>query len=101
MEAVAIAVKKAAIRCRIVSTRQPVTFRIVRREVEGEILTIIPSKVWRYQNTHYMTGEVLSEGMVIEQIVTMMSRWRPSFLRTPNGAEIDLIMEKGNRIRVF
>ena len=41
------------------------------------------------------------EGMVIEQIVTMMSRWRFSFLRTSNGAEIDLIMEKGNRIRVF
>ena len=41
------------------------------------------------------------EGMAIEQIVTMMSRWRPSFLRTSNGAEIDLIMEKGNRIRVF
>ncbi|MCK4505577.1 MAG: ATP-binding protein, partial [Candidatus Aegiribacteria sp.] len=41
------------------------------------------------------------EGMVIEQIVAMMPRWRPSFLQTSNGAEIDLIMEKGNRIRIF
>jgi len=41
------------------------------------------------------------EGMVIEQIVTMMPRWRPSFLQTSNGAEIDLVMEKGNRKRVF
>ena len=41
------------------------------------------------------------EGMVIEQVVALMPRWRPSFLQTSNGAEIDLIMEKGNRIRVF
>ena len=41
------------------------------------------------------------EGMVIEQIIAMMPRWRPSFLQTSNGAEIDLIMEKGNRTRVF
>ena len=41
------------------------------------------------------------EGMVIEQIVAMMPRWRPSFLQTSNGAEIDLIMEKGNRMKVF
>ena len=41
------------------------------------------------------------KGMVIEQIVTMMPRWRPSFLQTSNGAEIDLVMEKGNRKRVF
>ncbi len=38
---------------------------------------------------------------MIEQIVTMMPRWRPSFLQTSNGAEIDLVMEKGNRKRVF
>ncbi len=41
------------------------------------------------------------EGIVIEQIVALMPRWRPSFLQTSNGAEIDLIMEKGNRMRVF
>ncbi len=41
------------------------------------------------------------EGMVIEQIIAMLPRWRPSFLQTSNGAEIDLIMEKGNRLRVF
>ena len=41
------------------------------------------------------------EGMAIEQITAMLPRWRPSFLQTSNGAEIDLIMEKGNRIRIF
>ncbi len=41
------------------------------------------------------------EGMAIEQITAMLPRWRPSFLQTSNGAEIDLIMEKGNRVRIF
>ena len=58
IEVVAIAVKTAAIRCKIVSTDQPITFRKVQNEVEGEILTIMPSKVWRFQKTHYMTGEI-------------------------------------------
>ena len=49
IELVALAVKTAAIRCRVVSTDQPITFRKVRNEVEGEILTIIASKVWRYK----------------------------------------------------
>ncbi len=53
--------KTAAIRCKIVTTDQPITFRKVRNEVEGEILTIIPSKVWRYWKTHYMTGEIKSK----------------------------------------
>lgn len=60
IELVALAVKTAAIRCKIVSTDQPITFRKVRNEVEGEILTIIPLKVWRYRKTHYMTGEIQS-----------------------------------------
>ncbi len=45
VDVVALAVKTSAIRCRILSTDQPVTFRTVRDEVEGEILTIVPSKV--------------------------------------------------------
>ena len=83
VEAVAIAVKKAAIRCRIISTGQPITFRIVRREVEGEILTIIPSKVWRYQNTNYMTGEVVSERIDVPALnlvplgLNEMEEWDP------------------------
>lgn len=41
------------------------------------------------------------EGMAIEQITAMLPCWRPSFLQTSNGAEIDLIMEKGNRVRIY
>ncbi|MGD9201650.1 MAG: hypothetical protein PVI26_08820, partial [Chitinispirillia bacterium] len=50
------AVKKAGIRCKMIPSQLPVTFRMVRHEVEGEIITVIPSKVWQFKNTVYMTG---------------------------------------------
>jgi len=37
------------------------------------------------------------EGLVIENIVAAWPGWRPSFYRTTNGAEIDLILERGRR----
>jgi predicted AAA+ superfamily ATPase len=37
------------------------------------------------------------EGYVIENIVTQFPRWQASFYRTSNGAEIDLILTKGQR----
>lgn len=41
------------------------------------------------------------EGFAIEQLITSMDRWRPAFVRTSNGAEIDLILERGQRRLVF
>jgi len=41
------------------------------------------------------------EGFVIENIITQHDGWRPSFLRTSNGAEIDLILERAGRCRLF
>lgn len=35
------------------------------------------------------------EGYVIENIVSRLPRWEPSFYRTSNGAEIDLVLTKG------
>ena len=35
------------------------------------------------------------EGIVIENILQLLPEWRASFYRTQNGAEIDLILEKG------
>jgi len=61
VDLVVLAVKTAAIRCKVVPTGEPITFRKARNEVEGEILTVKPSKVWRYQRTHYMTGEIVSK----------------------------------------
>jgi len=41
------------------------------------------------------------EGFVIDNILPKYDRWRPSFLRTSNGAEIDLVLERGNRSHFF
>lgn len=41
------------------------------------------------------------EGWVIEQIVAAMPAWRPGFYRTASGEEIDLVLERGPRRRVF
>lgn len=68
IEVVALAVKTLGIRCRVISTEQPITFRKVRDEVEGEILTIIPSKVWRHRETYYMTGEIKSKRIDVPKI---------------------------------
>ena len=41
------------------------------------------------------------EGYVVEQITAAMPRHRPSFLRTSNGAEVDLVMERAGRRELF
>ncbi|MBW2591567.1 MAG: DUF4143 domain-containing protein [Deltaproteobacteria bacterium] len=41
------------------------------------------------------------EGFVIENVIAGYDRWRPSFLRTSNGAEIDLVLERAGRRRLF
>ena len=37
------------------------------------------------------------EGMVIENAIAAMPGWRPSFYRTSNGAEIDLVLSRGQQ----
>lgn len=39
----------------------------------------------------------LWEGLVIENILSSLPKWKGSFYRTASGSEIDLILEKGNR----
>ena len=41
------------------------------------------------------------EGFAIENIITEYKRWKPSFLRTSNGAEIDLLLERGGKRHMF
>lgn len=38
------------------------------------------------------------EGMVIENIIKRYHRWEPFFIRTSNGAEIDLLLKKANQM---
>ncbi|MGB5687082.1 MAG: ATP-binding protein [Candidatus Electrothrix sp.] len=41
------------------------------------------------------------EGFVIENIITEYDRWRPSFIRTSNGAETDLMLERAGKKHLF
>lgn len=41
------------------------------------------------------------EGFVLENIIAFNPRWKPSFIRTSNDAEVDLIMERGQRQVLF
>jgi uncharacterized protein len=41
------------------------------------------------------------ESYAIENILAGYAHWRPSFVRTSNGAEIDLILERGDRRLLF
>ncbi len=83
VDVVAVAVKTSAIRCKIISTDQTVTFRTVRDEVEGEILSIVPSKIWRFKNTHYMTGEIQSKRVAVPDLnleplsLIKVAKWNP------------------------
>ena len=49
---------------------------------------------------HPQVGESW-EGFIIEQLLAVMPRWRPAFLRTSNGAEVDLVLERGERRLIF
>jgi predicted AAA+ superfamily ATPase len=37
------------------------------------------------------------EGLVIENLIASLPGWQPSFYRTADGAEIDLVLERGRR----
>ncbi len=41
------------------------------------------------------------EGFVIEQIIALLPDWQPYFYRTANGAELDLLMLRGDEILAF
>lgn len=41
------------------------------------------------------------EAFIIEQLITNLPRWSPSFVRTGNGAEIDLLLERRGKRWVF
>lgn len=41
------------------------------------------------------------EGYALEQIIAAMPRHKPSFLRTSNGAEVDLVMQRSGEMELF
>lgn len=41
------------------------------------------------------------EGLVIENLAQEYNRWTPSYIRTSNGAEVDLILERSGKRHLF
>jgi hypothetical protein len=78
------AVLKTAIRCSLLSTGEPITFRKARYEVEGEIITVKASKVWQHKNTVYMTGDVIGSRLDVKALglqplgIKEVGLWDPS-----------------------
>ncbi len=63
-----LVVKQTGIRCKLISSQLPVTYRTVNRDVEGEVITVIPSKIWQFKNTVYMSGETIDRRLDIEAL---------------------------------
>lgn len=50
---------KVALRCRLLDTGEPVTYRLNRLEVPGEIITVRAARCWKNGRTRYLSGEKL------------------------------------------
>lgn len=57
---VALAIKGNAVSCRIVGTDRVLTFRPAGffEGVPGEIITVVPNKIWQYGGHPYVSGEI-------------------------------------------
>ena len=57
------------------------------------------------ENSENLLGHPIAgaswEGWCIEQILSLMSDWRASFYRTASGEEIDLILQRGQKLLAF
>jgi tetratricopeptide (TPR) repeat protein len=64
-------VKKRAIDCKHIPTLLPVTLkweRYYQYEIEGEIITVKPSKVWMYKGNVKLTGEITNRKLDISAL---------------------------------
>ena len=87
----------------------PVTSNLKKRLIKSPIIYLRDSGIFyalleikEYDNL--LANPVAGpswEGFVIENIIALNERWRPSFLRTSNGAEIDLILERAGQRHLF
>ena len=68
VELVAIAVKSRGIPCRDLASGQPITFRQASFEVEGEILTVVPSNQWKHGKTNYLAGEIVDSRIDVKRL---------------------------------
>jgi hypothetical protein len=69
LDLVVLALKSNAIRCRVLGTEREITFRTaVRREVPGEIITVIPTRQWTHAGHPYLSGQVQSSRLDVRAL---------------------------------
>lgn len=66
----------------------------------GILHALLEIEVYDYLLANPLAGASW-EGFVIENVIAGLDRWKPSFLRTSNGAEIDLVLERAGQCRLF
>ncbi len=57
-----------ALRCKIISTGEAVTFRKNRFEVPGDTITIKVSKHWKNRNTSYISGKKIKHEFILSNL---------------------------------
>lgn len=85
-----IAPMKTAIKCKIVNTGDFITFRRAGfDEAPGEILTVMPSKVWKFRYTHYISGKVQSKRIDIPALQLKPLALKDAYLWNPENEFFD------------
>lgn len=93
VELVALALRQATIRCRVLGTEREITLRTTRSwdVVHGEVVTVRPRKRWSYAGHPYLSGEVVEHRIDIPALglvplrLTQDGTWRPGKLVGPDG----------------
>lgn len=85
LDLVVLACRSNALRCRIVGTADELTLRMaVRDEVPGEIITVLPTKQWKYARHSYLSGEVQASRLDVAALglaplgLTACGDWDPA-----------------------
>jgi hypothetical protein len=71
IELIALAIKSRGVRCRVLKTNEPITFKPrhgLWRQVPGEILTVKSGKIWNFSGTRYISGELVSSQIEISRL---------------------------------
>lgn len=80
--------------------KQPTSAPKIYLRDSGILHSLLEADDFDHLLAHPMMGASW-EGFCVEHVISKLPDWRPSFLRTSNGAEVDLVMQKANRTLFF
>jgi hypothetical protein len=78
LDLIVLALKSNALRCRVLGTEREITLRTaVRREVPGEIVTVVPTRQWTHAGHPYLSGRVQSSRLDVQALGIVPLRLEP------------------------